>query len=138
MVLSVDVSWYNAIAAQMCWRRRQESLPDLASRDDRLILMPRSFPITPPLSQTKRSTAWHVPSHQLRPEDSSSESQFLEKIYQSREEMEFLCENTVAEECYYVSMVSPGVDIQASRFLGCGSHCICRRWPCGSCTKDVR
>jgi len=44
---------------------------------------------------------WHVPSHKLVPGDTSSESQFLSKIYKSREEMEYLCDNTVEEQCYY-------------------------------------
>jgi len=44
---------------------------------------------------------WHVPSHELVPGDTSSESEFLSKIYKSREEIEFLCENTYEEECFY-------------------------------------
>jgi hypothetical protein len=33
----------------------------------------------------------------------AGETEFLEKIYSSREEIEPLCDNTVAEQCYYVS-----------------------------------
>lgn len=34
---------------------------------------------------------------------SAGETEFLEKVYQKREDIEPLCEDTKAEKCYYVS-----------------------------------
>ena len=48
--------------------------------------------------------AWHVPDKRISaPLDTAPESEFLEKIYSSRECIEYLCRDTVAEQCFYVS-----------------------------------
>ncbi|CAD6583232.1 MAG: Beta-1,3-glucuronyltransferase 2 (Glucuronosyltransferase S) [Cyphobasidiales sp. Tagirdzhanova-0007] len=46
--------------------------------------------------------AWHVPDKRISaPLDTAPESEFLEKIYSSRECIEYLCRDTVAEQCFY-------------------------------------
>lgn len=49
---------------------------------------------------------------------SAGETEFLEKVYQKREDIEPLCEDTKAEKCYYVSLHSSDMDTDGSNPVG--------------------
>lgn len=58
----------------------------------------------------------------------AGESEFLEQIYPNRTDIEPLCDNTVAEGCYYVRLIRLTAELTGYNADAAFASLVCQAW----------